>query len=77
MTLIDSTRTDLRSTSRSSVAPTPAQGSYITTSRTTTPQRHASTGTYPSRMPASAAPGSYVTTGAPSAVSGGSYTYTG
>jgi hypothetical protein len=75
MTLIDSARTDIRPTSGSSTRPAPLAGSYITTR--TTPRDDATTGTYTSRRPASAAHGSYVTTASPTPVSGGSYTYVG
>ena len=74
MTLIDSTRTDIRPTSGSSMVPVPSAGSYVTTARRT-PRNEATTGTYTSRRPTSAACSGYVTTAAPRPVSGGSYTY--
>lgn len=76
MTLIDSTpRTAVRPEVSSSVWPAPLGGSYIT-ARRTAPQAHAMMGTYvSSRNSAPAVPGQYVTTAAPSPVSGGSYTY--
>ncbi|MEG9249772.1 hypothetical protein V6S67_16920 [Arthrobacter sp. Soc17.1.1.1] len=80
MTLIDSTiRTSpsgLRPASRNHFIPASLGGSYVTTARTTT-RNHITAGTYTSCPAASAAPGGYVTTEAPSPVTGGSYTYTG
>ena len=80
MTLIDSTprttpRTDVRTDVESSVPSAPLGGTYVTTRRTA-PLVHATMGTYvSSRTSAPAIPGQYVTTAAPSPMSGGSYTY--